>query len=238
MGRRIAFVLALLITFMGSGQGVWALEDLTPMIGQRESGTAAGEEEEIEGEEKIPEPYRIVLEAYEEALAGNLEEKSLREKGLCPLLALLTQEEADAFGYCLKDINGDDIPELFLGVNGQEETIYQLFTVSHDSLALVFTAREMDFLHLLSDESLLRSGYGAGFASYSLLYVLESGGYVTLREGLLYDSLARRGPFFKVLDDGLDAASGIALTEEAYYDRRNRWEEAKVSLEYDPLRKE
>ena len=96
--------------------------------------------------------YAPVLKKYKQALDENWSTEKFSAGNLSPLLARLDKAAEPHFAFL--DLNGDKTPELFIGRADQPAAVYDLYTVSGNSIRqLVNTADEQ--VLTLTDDNLL-----------------------------------------------------------------------------------
>ncbi len=193
----------------------------------------------------LPDAYQEVLEGYKLLLStpvlSEMTEESFTEMGVSPLLRDLTETEKKNFGYALKDLNGDGVPELFLGVNNEEfnDSFNQVWTVIDGKAASIYTTSEGNALYLLSDGLMKHESWDEDGSYAHCLYRLNSDGSVTALGGIMYNEKLAKGPYFSIQDDTFPAASATAaaVSEDAFDEFITECLAKEVILTYQPILK-
>ena len=142
----------------------------------------------------------VLYDEWERSLTAD----DLSAMELCPLMLELGADR-DSFGYFLRDINGDGLEELFLGLDAPDEitSLYEVFTLQNGRAASIYTVTGGDALYLCRDDTLLQEGAERSGRVYLQRYALNGEGYIEGLGGLSYDPAAQSAPCVSVGADGV-----------------------------------
>ena len=135
----------------------------------------AGDKPDTETKVDYALKYEDVLEKIYET-AANASDTDEPEKGCVGIWEAALASENDALsqiGYVLKDINGDNIPELLIGAFNKEEyaytsnELYAVYTIKNGDPVLVLEGRSRSSYSLKEDGSLFYQGSNG--AAYSII---------------------------------------------------------------------
>ena len=142
------------------------------------------------------------------------------------------------FGYCLKDLDGNGIPELLVGSPDSEyyagKVIYDLFTLSNGTPVRLATSGERTVYHLLSDGSIYYSGSGGAAHSVFLVFqVIDD--TMALKVGYEYDD-GKAYQFFEPKQDYFsNHDTDIEISETDVFAIREQLENSSVNFEMIPI---
>lgn len=130
----------------------------------------------------IADYWDVFYADWEEPLTAN----ALWDMGLPEQLLNLTSEQIDNFGYCIKDVNFDDIPELFFGIKDGEniKTFYQAYTLINGKPYPFFTINEIDTLYLRSNGTVLNERTDMDGNQWCAVYSINGKTACKLEEGI------------------------------------------------------
>lgn len=116
--------------------------------------------------------YAPVLEQYNNAITANTDVETLMDSDINYLIGMYSfDNKADAFGYCLADINNDGVNELVIGAtaDNQDEFMYglvlQVFAISNGAPVQVLSSSERDRYYFLGDAKFANVGSSGAEAS-------------------------------------------------------------------------
>lgn len=143
-----------------------------------------------------------------------------------------------SFGYCLKDLDGNGIPELLVGSPDSEyyagKVIYDLFTLSDGVPVRLATSGERTVYRLLSDGSIYYSGSGGAAYSVFLVYQVANES-LALKVGYVYDD----GRAYQISEPRYDYFgnhdSDIEINESDVFQIRETLENSSVAFELTPI---
>lgn len=147
-------------------------------------------------------------------------------------------------GYCLFDIDGDGIDELFIGENrdpddGYRTSIYEVYSIKGGNWIRVLSGGERDRYYLSSDGTFYNEGSGSAFNNVLIHYRAE-GPYKFLEpiDGMIYDSNYKRpdgGCWFYSEDDFWNTENAKPVSEKEYNDYYKKAEDSYVDISYTPF---
>ena len=152
---------------------------------------------------------------------------------LCPLMLELGADR-DSFGYYLRDINGDGLEELFLGLDEPERitTLYEVFTLQDGSPASIYTVTGGDALYLCRDNTLLQEGAEPSGRVYLQRYALTPDGLIEALGGLTYDPANQSAPCVSLGADGTQTP----LSDADFLARAQDWDAMREHCRFSPVR--
>jgi len=142
-------------------------------------------------------------------------------------------------GYCLRDLDGNGIPELLIGATGAEyyddSLIYDMFTLEEGKPVRVLVSSARVRYYLCEDDLILHEGSGGAAYNLSLLYFLE-GSKLELATGIVMADTQ----CFAVYEDRESLfsewkQSDRSITREEYFDYMNKLEGLTVPMELVPF---
>jgi len=131
--------------------------------------------------------YKDVLESIYETAANayNTDEPEQGCAGIWEAALALEDEALSQIGYVLKDINGDNIPELLVGAFDKEEyaytnnELYAVYTLKNGDPVFVLDGRSRSSYSLKDDGSLFYQGSnGAAYSIFGLYRISAQGDLV------------------------------------------------------------
>ena len=161
-----------------------------------------------------PAHYGAILEDVTAMLNGQEPAYFAAGDELSSVYSMVANSEyAKNFGYAVVDINGDNVDELLIGENQGEmngTVFYNGFTLVNDQLKELFNGGERDCWYVSDGNTFVNVGANSAFSSGSYAYTLDEGN-LKFSDGIVYDSEAAGGPWFKVV--GADAAVQEPISE-------------------------
>ena len=142
-------------------------------------------------------------------------------------------------GCCLRDLDGNGIPELLIGAAGAEygddSMIYDLFTLEEGTPVRVLVSSARVRYYLCEDDRILHEGSGGASYNLSLLYDLK-GSRLALAAGIVMADTR----CFVVYEDRESLfserrQSDREITREEYFDIMNKLETLTVPLDLVPI---
>ena len=139
--------------------------------------------------------YADVLGKYRQALEERWDPTKCSEEGVGFMLMYAVSDDVEepltAVGYYFEDINGDEIPELFIGfMDENDKTVFSIYTVDAETMEKVEVASggERFYYHVAEDHGrIFFHGSFSAFASVNYVYSLE-GTELVMLESVEYDS--------------------------------------------------
>ena len=143
-----------------------------------------------------------------------------------------------SFGYCLKDLDGNGIPELLVGSPDSEyyagKVIYDLFTLRDGAPVRLATSGERTVYKLLSDGSIFYSGSGGAAYSVFLVYQVVDDTMI-LKVGYVYDD-GKAYQFFESRSDYFgNHDADIEINESDLFSIREELDNSSVNFEMIPI---
>ncbi len=143
-----------------------------------------------------------------------------------------------SFGYCLKDLDGNGIPELLVGSPDSEyyagKVIYDLFTLRDGAPVRLATSGERTVYKLLSDGSIFYSGSGGAAYSVFLVYQVVDDTMI-LKVGYVYDD-GKAYQFFESKSDYFgNHDADIEINESDLFSIREQLDNSSVNFEMIPI---
>ncbi len=195
--------------------------------------------------------YEPVLKQYvafmHEVLEGNdqYDELGDDEIGLREATFGLGYEAFDTIGYLIKDISGDDVPELLVGISDKNEGAYTkndilaIYTISDNEPFFILGGRSRSSYSLMEGNSLFYYGSsGAAYSAFGELVLYENGKDVVYRD--FYHTDINEN--FEVLlyhnTNGTwesSESSLLDITEEEFWAKSEALAQKTVSLDFKPL---
>ena len=186
----------------------------------------------------VLEPYRMFLQGAEPDGVDTTERGDyyfiLGETGISYMC-----RDGGTLGCCLKDMDGNGVPELLIGATGAEyydETlIYDMFTLEGDTPVRVLASSDRVRYYLCEDDLILHEGSGGAAYNLSILYALN-GSRLELATGIVMADLE----CFLVYEDREDLFSNrkpgdLSITREAYYELMEKMESLTVPMDLMPF---
>lgn len=140
-------------------------------------------------------------------------------------------------GYCLKDLDGDKVPELLISADGSEyyeDYLYDLFALADGKPQRVLASSDRVRYQLRSDDPIYFEGSGGASNVYFFLYELAYG-RLALVDGLVMDGELlfelkgdRQNPYEITEDD-------VPLTEEEFYALSRDWASLVTGIDIQPI---
>lgn len=139
--------------------------------------------------------YADVLAKYSQALNERWDSVKLSDEGVNFMLVYAVGDGvADPLaevGYYFEDINGDGIPELFIGfMDENDKSVFSIYTVDTETMEKVEVASggERFYYHVAEDHGrIFFHGSSSAFVSVNYVYRLE-GTELVMLESVVYDS--------------------------------------------------
>ena len=138
-------------------------------------------------------------------------------------------------GFCLRDLDGNGIPELLIGATGSdyydETLIYDMFTLENGVPVRVLVSSARVRYYLAEEDLILHEGSGGAAYSLSILYYLH-GSKLEIATGIVMSDTE----CFKVYEDResmfMDRKSrDRSITREEYYDLMDKMKGLAVPME-------
>lgn len=142
--------------------------------------------------------YDEIIHQYYQGMISDWSMNEFIQKKLC-YLAGSEMGGADNLGYCLMDINGDDIDELMIGRMGENAytgMFFDMYTLVDNQRVLVASSAERDRYYVCEDYTIANEGSGGASNSSYDYYNLVSGQLI-FKEGVFYDDYSHpENPWF------------------------------------------
>ena len=138
-------------------------------------------------------------------------------------------------GCCLKDLDGNGVPELLIGATGaeyyDEALIYDMFTLENGVPVRVLVSSARVRYYLAEEDLILHEGSGGAAYNLSLLYYLQ-GSELELATGIVMAD----AECYKVYEDRESLfserkPSDQNITREEYFDLMEKMEGLTVPME-------
>ncbi len=189
--------------------------------------------------------YEAVFQTYRDFLSRRYGESpgtDMTERGDY-ILRYQTQDVSlpsrgeSSLAYCLRDLDGDNVPELLIGAPSSEyysDLIFDLFTLVNGIPTRLAVSSERLTYRLLNDGGILYRGSGGAAYTNYFLYRLEGGellfldGYVT-SDGTYYEVTAWREDSFTQRE------SDVKLSEDQFWEAVDRCESQVTVPDYIPF---
>jgi hypothetical protein len=195
-----------------------------------EAAPAAATPELSPSAEPLPSPspetdwraaYQPVFDCYsalkDSVAKGEIDFNSMEIYDLTPNFDLLTYSKAK-LGYTLQDLDGDEVPELIVGLMTDDfyysNIAAALFTMKDSAPSLVFTSMARSRYQYFSEGCFLYEGSG-GAAYYDVFVCRYSGGEIHEEYGAFHEG--DRG-FFLVTAGGKESGILTEIAEDAFYE--------------------
>lgn len=183
--------------------------------------------------------YRPVLEKYYDIILNSDDGEGIEDGEFAVFYVKNYLEKPLAeMGFALKDINGDNEPELLIGSVGGKE-INALYTLDHGKPKFVLYGVYRDVYYLLDDNSLFNTGSASAMISIFANYTFN-GEDLDCKEYYFTDD--KDGNFTELVyfknDRGeFDVTNSTMINEKEYMDERSKLEQKIVGIDYTPFEK-
>ena len=185
--------------------------------------------------------YFYTVDQFVEGLQGGWDASKFEEEGLSPEYGALIQNEGekalDKIGYAYRDITGDGVDELIIGIIGEGDepsVVYDIYTMVDRMPAHVVSGTARNRYYALEYGGIANVASGGANESVVALYEIEPGTTNLMQQYTLkYDGYEdEKNPWFVSYDDG---ATWESMTEEEYTDRLKMTEERYLKLDFKPV---
>ena len=144
----------------------------------------------------------------EQGLNATIFQDFLSREAYSPISAL------DELGYCLYDVNGDDIDELIIGKISLPNEVFNILSCTSGTLTTVFEGWERNLAFICSDGTVVTRGSGGAAVTYYTYYKFD-GSALTPFGSVIHDGNASpNAPWFVSQDGDMDITNDIPATQE------------------------
>jgi len=222
-------IAAWLLICLLAGTAAWADEAAEPLTAEEQAAAAA----------KILEScyaYNSVLNRYTQAVREKWDVEKCYENDVNYLVAIVSGNDYGDIGYCFRDVNGDDVPELFIGCVGNKE-IYAMFTLNGQNEPVqLIDAGERNSFYLEPDNCFVNFGSGSAYSGVYRILMMNPKGNLYLHCAMLYDfSQDADEPWYYTTDDDWDTSNDKKMSTASAEKAIRAYEENYVELPYVAL---
>lgn len=159
--------------------------------------------------------YDEILSKYYEGVSSHWNTQGFQENDLDYLFGY--DPSINTLGYCLKDIDDDGTPELFVGRTDDQGIymgmLYDFYTITDGKLVKVLESGERDRFYLCENNEIAEEGSGSAVTASHTYYNYKNGKLEKIEEVLFDAYQDEQNPWFYVAADSEDIYS-TPITEE------------------------
>lgn len=180
--------------------------------------------------------YNSVLNRYTQAVRENWNAEQCYENDVNYLVATVSGTDCGEVGYCFRDVNADEIPELLIGCVGGKE-IYAMFTLNGQNEPVQrIDAGERSSFYLEPDNCFVNFASGSAYSGAYRILMMNRKGDLYLYCALLYDFSADADePWYYTTDDDWDVSNDRKMSTAGAEKAIRAYEENYVELPYAAL---
>ncbi|MCQ2447980.1 MAG: hypothetical protein MJ073_03620 [Oscillibacter sp.] len=139
----------------------------------------------------VPEAYLEIIAQYQVAIKEQYDRIRMEEKNLNAMASVIAQEEDATVGYEITDLNGDNVNELLIGVNGSSDfygsMILDLYTQEAGTAVRLFQSAERNRWYHCDGGAALNIGSSSAMESF--YYLCTADRELAFIDAVEYDSV-------------------------------------------------